>query len=221
VRKVLVLVEGQTEERFVKEVLCPKCLQSDVFMQPVVLATKRSKVGIKFKGGVSTYSKIRADVLRLLGDSSASAVTTLLDYYGLPDDFPGRDRAVAGDCYQKVAYLESCFAEDIKHEKFRPFLMLHEFETMLFSNIERVVEAFNNRETCLDKMKSVLAEFHNIEEINEGGDTHPSSRILKIFNDYQKALHGPLITGRIGIDRIRAACRHFDEWLGLMENPPA
>ena len=92
---------------------------------------------------------------------------------------------------------------------------------MLFSNIERVVEAFNNRETCLDKMKSVLAEFHNIEEINEGGDTHPSSRILKIFNDYQKALHGPLITGRIGIDRIRAACRHFDEWLGLMENPPA
>jgi len=117
VRKVLVLVEGQTEERFVKEVLCPKCLQSDVFMQPVVLATKRSKVGIKFKGGVSTYSKIRADVLRLLGDSSASAVTTLLDYYGLPDDFPGRDRAVAGDCYQKVAYLESCLRRRYKNTR--------------------------------------------------------------------------------------------------------
>ena len=29
-------------------------------------------------------------MLRSLGDSSAACVTTMLDYYGLPKDFPGK-----------------------------------------------------------------------------------------------------------------------------------
>ncbi len=217
-KKVLVLVEGQTEERFVKEVLCPQCLNSEVFLQPVVLATKRTKMGRKYRGGVSTYGKIRNDIVKLLGDTSAAAVTTLLDYYKLPGDFPGQSDRKPGDCYGKVDHLEECFATDIGDQRFMPFLMLHEFETMLFSDIEKTAEAFHFKKGCLNKLEMILKDFRNIEEINDGEATHPSMRITNIFTDYQKAMHGPMITGRIGIDKIRESCRHFDSWITRVEN---
>ena len=39
------------------------------------------------------------DVVRLLNDSGAIAVTTMLDYYGLPHDTPGLGDPRAGNCY--------------------------------------------------------------------------------------------------------------------------
>ncbi|MBN2134198.1 MAG: DUF4276 family protein [Acidobacteria bacterium] len=216
-KKILVLTEGQTEERFVKDVLCPECLHYQVYLQPVVLATKRAKTGNKFRGGVSTYGKIRNDALKLLGDTGAAAVTTFIDYYGLPADFPGRRELPVGSCYRKVEHLERCFADDINDQRFVPFLMLHEFETLLFADIEVMSEAFHSNETKFSKLKSILQSYNNIEEINDGSDTHPSRRIQSVFDDYHKALHGPLITGRIGMEKIRAACGHFNDWLKKLE----
>ncbi len=218
VKKILILVEGQTEEKFVKEVLGRERLRSGVFLQPVVLATKRAKWGNKFAGGVSTYGKIRKDIIRLLGDSSAAAVTTFLDYYRLPGDFPGKPSLGAGSCHEKVRKLEESFARDIDDRRFMPFLMLHEFETMLFADIDAVATAFHNTRDCRKKLEAIVAKFPKIEEINDGAATHPSVRIKAIFNDYQKAMHGPLITGRIGMEKIRDACGHFNEWMCRIES---
>ena len=79
VRKAFVLAEGQTEEGFVKKVLQP-AMPIGLYLVPVIIATKRVNSGGKFKGGVPTYPKVRAEVLRLLNDSSAVTVTTMLDY---------------------------------------------------------------------------------------------------------------------------------------------
>ena len=38
-----------------------------------------------------------------------------------------------------------------------------------------------------------------------------------MFAAYQKPLHGPLAVAAIGIDRIRAVCPHFHQWLGRLE----
>jgi hypothetical protein len=78
-KKILVLVEGQTEEQFTKKNLCEECFDSGIQFIPVILSTKKTKMGNKFRGGVSTYSKIKSEVLMLLHDSSAAAVTTLID----------------------------------------------------------------------------------------------------------------------------------------------
>lgn len=207
------LVEGQTEERFVKELLFQRFLSSGTLIQPVILSTKRTKMGVKYKGGVSHYAKIRSDVVKLLGDTSATAVTTFLDYYGLPEDFPGKSEIIPGNCYAKTEHLENRFGDNISHRKFIPFLMLHEFETMLFADIDKTAEAFNNRDRCIDELRRITGQFSNIEEINEGRNTHPSIRIKNIFFDYQKAMHGPLITGRIGLENICAACGHFKGWV--------
>lgn len=63
----------------------------------------------------------------------------MMDFYGLLDDSPDKNTLPRGSPYQRVAYLESVFAEDIEnsidrrfhHSPFEPFLVLHEFETFV------------------------------------------------------------------------------------------
>ncbi len=89
-RKVLILVEGQTEERFVKDVLQPYLWDGGVHPEPKIVTTKRVKRGAHFKGGITNFKKVEDDLRRFLGDTDAALVTTMFDYYGLPDDFPGK-----------------------------------------------------------------------------------------------------------------------------------
>ncbi len=56
-KKVLILVEGQTEETFVKQVLSPYLNRFDIFIIPTIIVTKRVKIGADFKGGVPEYPK--------------------------------------------------------------------------------------------------------------------------------------------------------------------
>ena len=61
-KKIFVLVEGQTEERFVKELLERHYSPSEIFLTPIIISTKILKSGKKFKGGVSTYEKMKSDL---------------------------------------------------------------------------------------------------------------------------------------------------------------
>jgi hypothetical protein len=88
-KRVLMLVEGQTEETFVKELLAPHLWALGVAPIPTLAVTKRVKSGPNFKGGLVSYGQARNQVVRLLGDKDAAAVTTMFDLNGLPDDFPG------------------------------------------------------------------------------------------------------------------------------------
>ena len=56
--RALILVEGQTEERFVKEVLQPHLWTVGVHVAPKILTTKRMKRGGQFKGGVTSFGKV-------------------------------------------------------------------------------------------------------------------------------------------------------------------
>ena len=78
-KKLLLLVEGQTEETFVRDVLSPHLSSFDVVVIPVLLKTKRVKSGGHFRGGVSSTRQVLGDVRLLLRDSSATVVSTLID----------------------------------------------------------------------------------------------------------------------------------------------
>jgi hypothetical protein len=56
------------------------------------------------------------------------------------------------------------------------------------------------------------------EDINDGLQTAPPSRLRKAFAAYEKTLHGPLAIAAIGVDRVRAACPHFARWLDTLES---
>ena len=88
-KHVLILVEGETEEAVVNVVLQPHLMASGIWPTAKILTTKRTRSGSDFKGGVSSYGQVRNEVARLLKDASAALVTTMIDFYGFPSDFPG------------------------------------------------------------------------------------------------------------------------------------
>ncbi|MDZ7365092.1 MAG: DUF4276 family protein [candidate division KSB1 bacterium] len=57
-KRILILSEGQTEERFVKNVLRPALWLKGIDIIPKIVTTKRVKKGPDFKGGITEYRKV-------------------------------------------------------------------------------------------------------------------------------------------------------------------
>ena len=216
-KRVLILVEGQTEERFVKDVLQPAFFNREVFFYPTILVTKRVKDGPNFKGGVTGFPKFRNDAQRLLNSASEALVTTMLDYYGLPPDFPGMKSRPFGSPIQRVTHVEDAIAKDFDSPRnFLPFLVLHEFEAFLFSSPTDLPRALTEARKQKE-FEAIRASVATPEEINERPEFAPSKRITDLFPAYKKTLHGPLTAGRIGLDQIRKQCPHFNGWMNKLE----
>ena len=215
-KRCLILVEGQTEERFVKDLLAPAMQPLGLAMAPTMLITKKVLSGSNFKGGVTSYAKMRSDLMPLLRDRGA-LVTTIIDYYGLPDDTPGMKARPAGaSARERVRHVENAISRDLgSPSHFVPFLALHEFEAWLFTDIETTAAVIPAQEKA-HELHSAVAGLEP-EEINEGSTTAPSKRLLRVFPGFQKAVHGPVAAKRIGLCAIRARCPHFDEWLKRVE----
>ena len=214
--KILILVEGQAEETFVREVLAPYLSKDGVYPIAKLATTKRVKSGPDFKGGIVSYGKFKNDIVRLLGDTSAAIVTTMIDFYGLPADFPGRRTLPTGSCYDQVAYLEREIGNDIGHPRLLPYLALHEFEAMLFVAPEKIAQAFPGTNKG-GELTAIREQFHSPEEIDDDPHAAPSKRLEAIFPGYEKPLHGPLVVLEIGIEQIRRECSHFNDWLARLE----
>jgi hypothetical protein len=217
VKRCLILVEGQTEERFVKDCLQPHLVTRDVLPIPKILTTKRVKDGPDFKGGVRRYGQVKDQLRRLLGDTHAVGFTTLIDYYALPGDFPGMDERPAGPPVARVEAVERAFTADIDHPRFRPHLVLHEFEAWVFSDPMAAAWVFDTQAVALG-LQAVRDGFASPEDIDEGPTTAPSKRLLQRYPQYQKPLHGPMAVGAIGLDEIRKRCPHFADWLSWLES---
>jgi len=216
-KKVLVLVEGQTEETFIRDVIYSFFMGKGICLCPVVIKTKRTKSGSDFKGGISSYGKIKNDLMRLLNDSSAVAVTTMIDFYRLPKDFPGKEKDLPNDCYDQVAMFEEQFSKNINNSRFMPYLSLHEFEALILVSPEEINKTII-KNTDWSELITAIQTAGSPERVNDGDTIHPSARILSKAPSYTKALHGSIITKRIGLDRIRTKCQHFNQWITKLEN---
>ena len=216
-RKVLILVEGRTEERFVKDVLQPHLWNRGVHPEPKIVVTKRVKQGSNFKGGVTDFPKFENDLRRLLGDSSAALITTMIDYYGLPDDFPGMQSLQGRNSHERAQELESALERHFNAStRFSAYLMIHEFEALLFSD-PAVLAGVMNAPSVNRHLQTIRNGFPTPEDINNDPSTKPSARIKNLFPGYQKGLHGPLSTARIGLETMRRECMHFGQWVAKLE----
>ncbi|MCI0699158.1 DUF4276 family protein [candidate division KSB1 bacterium] len=216
-KRVLILVEGQTEERFVKDVLRPTLWPKAIDIIPKIVTTKRVKKGPDFKGGITEYRKVENDLRRLLGDTAALFVTTFIDYYGLPSDFPGMSTRPSGSSLARARHVETEWERKIAHQCFHAYLMIHEFEALLFARPEELAKAVYQPDAN-DKLMTIRTSFPTPEDIDDDPHNAPSKRIIRIVPAYQKTLHGPLITGRIGLEVLRQECPHFNEWLNWLES---
>ncbi len=209
--KILIHVEGQTEEAFIRDVLGPYFEGKGISFVPILVKTKVTRSGKSFKGGIVSYERVRKEIRNLLADSSAAAVTTMYDLYALPDDFPGPECWTISNPRTKVVCLEEAFARDIGSPRFVPFFTLHEFEALVLSDPRVLVAALGENEK--HPLVGEVEAFASPEEIDLTKDGHPAARIERYFPSYGKILDGVRVAKQIGIDRIRIACPHFDAWL--------
>ncbi len=93
------------------------------------------------------------------------------------------------------------------HHLFIPYLQLHEFEALLFSNKEAL---FRNFPSAIQALEQVFVEFSNPELINE---PTPSQRLKNNIDGYNKVVYGSILAASIGIEAMQARCPHFAEWI--------
>jgi hypothetical protein len=215
---IYISVEGQTEETFVNKILRPHLEPRDIWLQPVLLKTRRMPEQPTFKGGYITYAKIKKELLTLLNASSIEAITTMYDFYGLPHDFPGYEDLPETSGAHQVRHLEQAVAQDIADHRFHPYLQLHEFEALLFTDPGQISEHLCGTEKKTRRLKRICQEFPNPEEINDNPQKSPSHRIRDLFPDYEKVSAGYLIAEKIGLAQMRNACQHFDSWVSWLES---
>jgi hypothetical protein len=209
---VYVLCEGKTEKSFIKSVLYPLFISKGIVLIPIVCETKREPSGIKHTGGISTYGKIRNELVSLCRQHPHEFVTMMFDYYRLPHDTPGKSSIPNVLPVERADYLEEQIGQNIGNRNFIPNIVLHEFEGLLFSS----PDAFGDNGLSKDSVR-VLHEIRNghdsPEHIDDGDTTAPSKRILAVHPQYNKIIDGVAIASDIGIDKILSECNHFNSWI--------
>ena len=215
------VVEGQTEEEFVNSVLVQHLAAQEVIGDARCVLTSRQGPR-QFKGGISKYVQVQRDLRLWMKEDQASDArfTTMIDLYGLPGDFPGKEQTRGlQDPYQRISQLENHFAQDISDRRFIPHVQLHEFEALLFSEIRLLELEFPSAIRQIAQLQDSVAHFKSPELIDEGTETAPSKRIIAQIPDYRglKVSAGPRLAAAIGLPMIRAKCPHFNAWLVRLE----
>lgn len=214
------IVEGQTEENFVKTVLRDHFAAQSIVTAAHCVTTRRERRAkhVIHRGGLTTWKHARKDISRWLrGDRSENArVTTMFDLYGLPKDFPCyADAAGASDPYARVELLETAMSEAIDDKRFIPYIQLHEFEALLFADPQELDTQFPDRPIPIRQLVQTATGVDSPELVDDGPTSAPSKRIMAAIPEYQgrKASAGPIVAARIGLPVLQSQCRHFREWL--------
>ena len=224
--RLRIICEGQTEEEFVNNLLADHLHKHGVHPIPIVIRERGHK------GGDVRYRRAFVNVRNSLLQERKSYCSTLIDYYGLPTDFPGKSQAKAelnlsDKAATFCAMFENALNRDIGENSMRrfiPYVQMHEFEALLFSDPDRFANGIS-RPDLRSKLSRIRNCFSTPEHINDSENTAPSKRIIKMYPGYemQKPLYGVLAALEIGLPKIRQECPLFNAWLGKLESlpPPA
>ena len=216
-KRLVIIVEGETEEAFVNQLLMPYIWHCGYTNSIQCFKLKHSG------GGVSKYNHIKNDLLNTLHEH-AVIVTTMFDYYGLPTDTPAyKETTNVNDHLERVKQIEVSIQKDVLSEMNNndniliPYIQLHEIEALAFSSTKGFTELFDKREADLKTLADIIEANPNPEDINNNPNTAPSKRLLKAIPGYDKVLYGVGIMECIGMETIISKCPHFREWIGKLK----
>lgn len=227
--RLLIHVEGETEEAFVNEVLASHlygCGYTKVSARLVGNARQRDR-----RGGIRAWGAVRKDILNHLKEDVECRSTTMVDFYALPQTgdraWPGRAEAAQLVFAEKAASVEHALSADIRSEmgndfkqnRFVPYVMMHEFEGLLFSDATKLGVGIG-RPDLSPHFQAIRDQFATPEEINDSPLTAPAKRILELFPHYEKPLMGTLAVLEIGLEAIRQECPFFRGWIERLEQWP-
>lgn len=206
--RLALAVEGRTEEEWVKSMLAGHLRTRGVEVTPVLLGKARNRG----KGGNVSIPALVGDMKRL--SRSFDAVSSLVDFYG----FRGKKA-------RTVDVLTGALSEELRRElgpslrldRVIPYVQLHEFEGLLFSQPAAFRLASGATDEAVAELSGVRARFASPEDINDSAETAPSKRIHTALPRYRKVVDGPRIARRIGLEVMRQECARFHAWLERLE----
>ena len=220
--RVLTVVEGFTERAVVEQTIAPHLGSRGVALHAKVIGKP------SHKGGIRNFEAVRKEILTLLKQERGSHVTTFFDYYCLPEDWPGLQDSKNKTASQAAAIVEEAMRSEVAGKmdpsdnagRILPYIQMHELEALLFSDPKIMAGVFE-QPGLEAKFTQIRNECGECEEINDDAATAPSKRIEKLFPAYRKGSgirsHAPIIVKRIGMEGLRQACPHFNEWIATLE----
>lgn len=218
--ELIVLVEGPTEQKFVKEILSPFLWKHRVVAKPIII----SKPGQK--GGDVKFDRVIKDIKLHLKQRHDTYLTLMIDFYGIKDEWPGytvarqqsspilKAQFIIDGTRAKIQELCEEYRPDIR---FIPYFSMHEFEALLFSDVNVLANSLNTKDI---KIKKILEECGEPENINDSPDTSPSKRLENLSGFFRKTITGIAIAREIGIENMRKSCPNFDNWIATLEKIP-
>ena len=216
--EVVVLVEGPTEQRFVKQLLAPYMADRGVYLTPIIL----DKPGEK--GGDVKFVRAINDIARHLKQRPDTWVTLLVDYYGIKADWPGYEKSKRQTDHTRkseimnqatVDEVQRQFPEHNQNRRFIPYVSMYEIEALYFSDPACLAERMGVNQ---EKIDLILTECGEPEKINDHSTTAPSKRLEVLSDRFKKISTGIAIATEIGIPKMRTACPLFDGWLLKLES---
>ncbi len=220
-KRLLLYVEGQTEELFVNRILRNHLLPFGVNVERPILAITRPGPEER-RGGFVNWSAVEADLRALFGTRPDPDLrfTTFLDVYALPTQTPGYPGASTGHrTAAEVAAMEAAWNAHSSESRFLCNLQRHEFETLLLAPPTALDVVFPQHRATLQSVIHPTAAQTNAEDINDGPTTHPSARLAQAMPEYpdRKASYALFTLLEAGLDQIRPRCPRFDSWLAQWE----
>ncbi len=211
-KRLIIICEGQTEVEF-----CKSVLYNHFFNKNIIIQTPLIK---KSGGGIVPWKDLKIEIQNHLLEKGVF-VTTFIDYYGIPDNynFPKWEEAKKiHNKNQRIDLLENEMKKDVNHPNFIPYIQLHEFEGLLFNNINVFDNNFKPSEmTSRQDLLSVINNFPNPELINNGVQTAPSKRLQRLISGYSKVFYGSMLAEEIGLNNIRRKSPRFNKWIDILE----
>lgn len=215
-KRVIIICEGPTEQEFCTEILGLELAKHHVYVEAPLI--KHSH------GGIVPWSTFKRQIVKHLQEGEVY-VSMLVDYYGIREQFcfPGWEKSMGMvDKSDRLHFLFEQMSADIPEEyrhRFIPYIQLHEFEGLLFSDIHAFLKSFPKDEIRFDDLQVAVDSFENPELINNSPQTAPSKRLINAIPDYDKIVYGNCVAIDIGLKKIREKCPLFNEWVEkLLDN---
>ena len=204
-----VVVEGKTEEAFVRNVLGEYLQSYQLEVAPTIIGSANSRGD---GGGNVNIDGLARDMVISSWDNDF--VTSLVDFYG----FIGKGEMTVDQLENQIALsIQERVPDHPNFDKFIPYVQMHEFEGLLFSDTSAFAEIDASEDSIL-QLEQIRNSFPTPEDINDNSATAPSKRLEKLLLRYHKPRHGNIVAEAIGIDTIRSKCRRFDVWLRKLES---
>lgn len=220
-KKVFVIVEGETEERFLRQVLYSHFILMGIHIEAQLWITNK-KLGTG--GGGDSFDLIENHINRIKSrykNDESIFISTMIDLYRFPKQGNtiydnSVEKLVNGR--EKVLLLERKLFERISHRNFIPYVQLHEYETLLLAQPDSFAYFYTDKNNEIANLTNETSGL-DPEDINETTENAPSKRIIRHLPGYakQKTTAGVLVAEKIGLPYLRERCPHFNEWITKLE----